>query len=250
MLRSLLLCELLLLPVQLALAAWWWGPWWLLGLVLYGLVLIGSLLYPQSQWWGEIMLRFGTRGREVLITLDAAPHGLELEPVLALLAQYQARALFFVSGQRALHHPELVQRIAQSGHAIGCSLMNADAPDLWRRSKQSLREEISTMRSAVLAALPEGTELRWFRSPRDQQNPFLNQVLHDLGMQRLGWTVADDGPVLKDPEAVLIRMRREIAPGAIVLLRHGQKDLRGAQTLPWLLEELLLWLQGQGYKLG
>jgi hypothetical protein len=129
-------------------------------------------------------------------------------------------------------------------------MMDAHAPDLWRRSRRSLNDEITAVKLAVSDSLPDGVEVRWFRSPRDQQNPFLNEVLSQLQMQRLGWTVADDGLLLKDPEALLIRMRREIVPGSILLLRHGQKDLHGAQTLPWLLEELLLWLRGQGYKLG
>jgi peptidoglycan/xylan/chitin deacetylase (PgdA/CDA1 family) len=248
--RRLLLCELCLLPLQLALVAFFHSPWWLLGLVPLLLLLLWSLFAKKCSWWGPALQHFPTRGREVLITLDAAPHGLELEPVLQLLAHYQARALFFISGRRALQHPELVRRIAEAGHPIGCSMMEADVPSLWSRSPRSLRQEITAARTAILAALPEGTELRWFRSPGDQHHPALHGILQQLKMERIGWVVADDGPTLKDAEQVLLRLRRAVSPGAIILLRHGQKDARGAQTLPWLLEELLLWLKGQSYSLG
>jgi polysaccharide deacetylase family protein (PEP-CTERM system associated) len=41
------------------------------------------------------------------------------ERLLALLAEYQVKATFFVLGHVARHHPDLVRRIDQAGHEIG-----------------------------------------------------------------------------------------------------------------------------------
>lgn len=45
--------------------------------------------------------------------------GVGLEIILDLLAEYHARATFFVLGVVAQEHPQWVQRIAQAGHEIG-----------------------------------------------------------------------------------------------------------------------------------
>jgi peptidoglycan-N-acetylglucosamine deacetylase len=248
--RRLLVCELLVLPLQLAAAAWFHSGWWLLGLLPWAGLLAWSLLHPKCAWWGEAMHRFPTRGREVLIVIDHAPQALELQATLDLLARYQARALFMVSGARAKKHPELVQRIAACGHAVGCTAMNAEEPDFWRMGPQALRSQLRASVQAVRGAMPAGAELRWFRSPGDQHNAFLDEVLVELQLERVGWTARDDGARLKDREAMLVHFRQHTQPGAILLLRQGQTDANGQGSFLWLLEELLLWLRGQGYSLG
>jgi peptidoglycan-N-acetylglucosamine deacetylase len=248
--RRLLVCELLLLPLQLAALAWVHAAWWLLLLLPWAGLLAWSLLRVKCDWWGSAMHRFPTRGREVLLALEDAPHALELQATLDLLTQYQARALFFVTGDRARRHPELIRRIYQAGHAIGCTALDAERPSFWRLGPQQLRAELRASVKLVRAALPAGAELRWFRAPADQHNAFLDEVLTELQLERVGWTTRDDGPLLKDGEEMLKRFRREISPGAIVLLRHGATTADGKACLPWLLEELLLWLKGQGYSMG
>jgi hypothetical protein len=45
-------------------------------------------------------------------------------------------------------------------------------------------------------------------------------------------------------------MRRDINQGAIIALYHGHTDKIGEPVVPDLVRELLLWLRGQGYRLG
>src|SRR3989442_11666872 len=53
------------------------------------------------------------------LTFDDGPHAASTPQLLEILERHQARATFFMLGQFALQYPELVQRIAQAGHAIG-----------------------------------------------------------------------------------------------------------------------------------
>lgn len=60
-----------------------------------------------------------TRAPVVALTFDDGPH-LEYTPrLLDILQRYQASATFFMIGEVAQKHPELVQLVAQAGHAIG-----------------------------------------------------------------------------------------------------------------------------------
>lgn len=43
-----------------------------------------------------------------------------VEPILILLERYEVQATFFVLGEVMRHHPDLIQRLRQQGHEIGC----------------------------------------------------------------------------------------------------------------------------------
>ena len=56
---------------------------------------------------------------EVVLTFDDGPNPPTTSKVLAALAQECVRATFFLIGQHAAEHPEMVKRIAREGHTIG-----------------------------------------------------------------------------------------------------------------------------------
>lgn len=57
--------------------------------------------------------------REVVLTFDDGPNPPTTSKVLAALAQECVRATFFLIGQHAAQHPDMVKRIAREGHTIG-----------------------------------------------------------------------------------------------------------------------------------
>lgn len=63
--------------------------------------------------------RSDDRPVEVALTFDDGPHPEWTPTVLDVLAEADWRGTFFVVGERAARHPELVRRIASEGHAIG-----------------------------------------------------------------------------------------------------------------------------------
>jgi len=54
----------------------------------------------------------------VLLTFDDGPHPLGTPAVLAALDRHRAPAVFFVSGEQAERHPQLVREIAAAGHEL------------------------------------------------------------------------------------------------------------------------------------
>lgn len=63
---------------------------------------------------GEIQSRI-----HISFTFDDGPHPEYTPLLLDLLKQYHQRATFFVIGEKAKRHPELIERIINEGHEIG-----------------------------------------------------------------------------------------------------------------------------------
>ncbi|HEY3933863.1 MAG TPA: polysaccharide deacetylase family protein [Gemmatimonadales bacterium] len=55
----------------------------------------------------------------IALTFDDGPDPVSTPRVLDALGVAKARATFFLIGERAARHPEIVKRIADEGHAIG-----------------------------------------------------------------------------------------------------------------------------------
>ena len=60
-----------------------------------------------------------TRDPVAALTFDDGPHPEYTPLLLNILERYQARATFFMIGDAAQRHPDLVRQVAQGGHAIG-----------------------------------------------------------------------------------------------------------------------------------
>ncbi|HEY2956428.1 MAG TPA: polysaccharide deacetylase family protein [Candidatus Eisenbacteria bacterium] len=82
--------------------------------------------------------------------------------ILDLLCRRGARATFFVLGDVAARHPDLVRRIAGEGHEIACHGMTHRP--LWRLTPESFRRELRDSRAALRAALGHDSAVG-FRAP-------------------------------------------------------------------------------------
>lgn len=97
------------------------------------LALGGGLLLSQWAYWAEpelafdiaelltprLVYRVDTTARLVALSFDDGPHPVHTPRVLDILERHGAKATFFLIGERALRHPEIVGRIRSSGHEVG-----------------------------------------------------------------------------------------------------------------------------------
>ena len=75
---------------------------------------------PVLEWLTPgILYRVRTREALVALSFDDGPHAVFTPEVLEILERYGAKATFFLIGERAERHPELVERIRAAGHEIG-----------------------------------------------------------------------------------------------------------------------------------
>ncbi len=173
---------------------------------------------PNSRFYTPVLSRLPDAGNSVWLTIDDGP-GPETRAVLDLLDQHQARATFFLVGERALAQPELVQEILRRGHDLGNHSHSHPQARFWRLGPAAMRAEIEGCQHALQAL--SGHPVRWYRSVVGMTNPFVAPVLKALGLVRVGWSARGYDGVGCTPEGVLSRLLPDLQPGAIVLLHEG-----------------------------
>ena len=103
------------------------------------------------------------------------------EFLLDLMRRHKARSTFFVLGDVARRHPDLVRRIVDEGHELA-SHGFSHAP-LWKLDRESFRAELRDFRQAVRDALGDDPA-RGFRAPTfslDRTTAWALEVLREEG---------------------------------------------------------------------
>jgi len=78
--------------------------------------LVGGFFGPKKILW-----RYSPRSmRAIALTFDDGPHPIFTPLVLDQLQAMGAKATFFLIGECAEKYPEIVQRIIDEGHEVGC----------------------------------------------------------------------------------------------------------------------------------
>jgi peptidoglycan/xylan/chitin deacetylase (PgdA/CDA1 family) len=104
--------------------------------------------------------RFPQRVKRVALTFDDGPSQWTA-PVLELLREHEARATFFLIGERVSERPDDVRRIVEGGHEVGSHTMTH--PRLTEIGDQEVRREIQDGARAVAEVVGERPHL--FRAP-------------------------------------------------------------------------------------
>ncbi len=95
------------------------------------LFLLYALLAPSAQVLVRVFTRFETRAPAVCLTIDDGPDEADTPQLLDLLDRHQARAVFFLIGERAGRQPELVAEILRRGHAVGHHTQTHPVATFW-----------------------------------------------------------------------------------------------------------------------
>jgi peptidoglycan/xylan/chitin deacetylase (PgdA/CDA1 family) len=138
--------------------------------------------------------------------------------VLDLLREHEARATFFVIGQRVREHPELVKRIVAEGHELGSHTLTH--PRLTEITDDDVRSEITGGLEAVEEVLGERSKL--FRAPGFHAGPRELAIVEDLGLEAVFADIdPQDWRPDRDSHTIFGLVLRELRDGVIVDLHDG-----------------------------
>jgi peptidoglycan/xylan/chitin deacetylase (PgdA/CDA1 family) len=151
------------------------------------------------------------------LTFDDGPDPEYTPRLLDMLAKYQAHATFFMIGEAAQAHPELVRRIAHAGHAIGNHSWNHPSFPLI-----SGRERRAQIRACAEAIAPHGERL--FRPPYTEQNIASRIDALLLSYKVVMFDAWSDDWCGGDPETVARQLERRIHPGGMIVLHDRLSD--------------------------
>jgi peptidoglycan/xylan/chitin deacetylase (PgdA/CDA1 family) len=202
------------------------------------MLILFPTLVANCQWWGPVMTHFETPRREVWLTIDDGPDPIHTPRLLEILDRFDARATFFVIGERAAKFPAELEAIRAAGHEVANHTATHPSATFWCLPPGRIAREID--RCEIVT--------RHFRAPGGMKNFFVHPVLARRQMELVGWTVRGLDTVSKDADAVAARVLREVKPGAIVLLHEGHRTATDPDFHPRCLEQTLLALTTANYR--
>ena len=196
-------------------------PWALAALLINHAIITTAGLLPRTTLLGPNLNHLpddAVARREVAITIDDGPDPDVTPRVLDLLDAADAKATFFCIGWRARENPALCREIVARGHRVenhGDSHSKAFAFFGPGRMKADIAAAQTTFAGIT------GQAPRYFRATAGLRNPFLDAVLHGLGLKLASWTRRPYDTRCGDPDIVLERLSRDLGPGDILLLHDG-----------------------------
>ena len=195
-----------------------------------------SVVFPSFEVYGPIVSRGPPGSARVALTFDDGPHPVTTRRVLEVLAATPHRATFFVLGEKARRHPDVVREIHAAGHTIG---IHGDRHDRLHsfRMPRSIHDGIARACDAVEAAT--GTRPRYFRPPLGHISLTTALGARRAGVALVHWSSRGyDGMRRRDPDAVIRRISRALDDGTIVMLHdaseHDDFEPASVRALPRL----------------
>lgn len=180
----------------------------------------------------------GPRGvKGVALTFDDGPHPVHTRRVLDILDEHGAKATFFVIGEKAARHPDVIREIAARGHDLAIHSFTHDRFLNMRHESRIEREIADTAR--IIEELT-GQKTRFFRPPVGFTSPRTTMAVRALGVDVVGWTArAYDGLGMTTGARIVERIAPSLEDGSIVLLHdapeRGEQMPASVDALPGLL---------------
>jgi peptidoglycan/xylan/chitin deacetylase (PgdA/CDA1 family) len=167
----------------------------------------------------------------ILLTFDDYGTPAQITDLLKLLASENVRAMFFLQGDWAQANPDLVDRIAAAGHAIGNHTYSH--PDLRRLTDDEVRTEITS-----------GLSCSWLRPPQGRYNARIRAIAKELGYRICYWSIDSDDWQGSSAEYMERKILQELHPGAVILFHaHAAHTI---EALP----SIIRGIRSRGFKLA
>jgi len=155
-----------------------------------------------------------TGAAAVALTFDDGPDPDSTVRLAEALEKHGARGTFFVVGRSARRYPELLERLAGGGHAIGNhSWGHRSFPTLSSRQR---RKQIRLCEKAIR---PYGSKI--FRPPFGHQDLRSRFDLLLAGYKVVTWSFLAEDWLDLDAGRILAKIEAKIRPGSIILLHDA-----------------------------
>ncbi len=186
------------------------------------------LLFPKLEWEGN------TEGQRIYLTFDDGPIPGVTDWVLDTLEKYDARATFFCVGENVQRHPDIYERIAQKGHAVGNHTFHHVKG--WSTDTVAYSEEVARTATMVRSDLFRPPYGRISRSQVLALRPSYRIIMWSL--------LSGDYESGLNRERSLRKLMQHTRPGSIVVFHDSEK---ARANLEWLLPRYLEFCAARGY---
>lgn len=173
-------------------------------------------------------LGLGARKRQhtsgVALTFDDGPDPEYTPRILKVLDRHGTKATFFVVGEKAARHPEMIKEIIARGHQIGVHSMHHTYAWLempWKTWRQ-WQQAVSTVETVI------GQEVKMVRPPWGTFNLFTWLWIKTHRKKAILWdTEGHDWQAHRTPQEIAARIVHKVWEGSIIVM-HDSGGEKGA----------------------
>lgn len=154
--------------------------------------------------------------------------------ILKVLNKHKVRATFFVSGEWAERHPQIIEEISEEGHEIG--MLGYRYKNYLEFDLEQIRKDISYAKE-VFHKLGYD-DIKYMRSPSGDFNEEMNDLVESLEMEIIHWSINPrdwENPGVEEISSFVIE---EASGGDIVLLHASDSAKQTAKALEKVLPKL------------
>ncbi|MDH7601533.1 MAG: polysaccharide deacetylase family protein [Armatimonadota bacterium] len=177
--------------------------------------------------------------KQVAITFDDGPHPTYTPKLLAILDAFDAKATFFLVGEKAEKYPQLVRMIMSGGNSIGNHTYHH--VNLTKIPIEDVATEIKACGKVLQSITGQAPHL--FRPPGGDYDRNVIQAATALGYITVLWTDNPGDYTSPGVKTIESRILDSIDNGSIILLHDGIR-----QTID-VLPQILRYLKSKGYEL-
>ncbi|MFD0696779.1 polysaccharide deacetylase family protein [Paenibacillus sp. GCM10027628] len=131
---------------------------------------------------GEVVWEITTDEKVIALTFDDGPHPEYTAQILDLLKQYDAKATFFVVGNKVKLYPDLLKREVDEGH----ELANHTYSHAYLSKRTNMKKEINKAEEIIYATT--GRHCQLFRPPGGFFNERLVSTVRQEGYKMVMWS--------------------------------------------------------------
>jgi peptidoglycan-N-acetylglucosamine deacetylase len=182
-----------------------------------------------------------TEENKVALSFDAAWGNEDTQNILNILAKYDVKVTFFMTGEWVNKYPDDVKAIAAAGHDLGNHSENHK--QMSQLNKEQCIDEIMKPHNRIKELT--GIEMNLFRAPYGDYNNNLVGSARECGYYTIQWDV--DSLDWKDygVESIINKTvnSKDLGNGSIILMHNG------AKYTPEALESIITGLMNKGYEI-
>ncbi len=192
-----------------------------------------------------IITRLPADKRVVALTFDDGPDPLFTPRLLKTLRDEGIKATFFVIGNRARAHPELVRRMISEGHEVGNHTMSH--PRLTQVPKEMVRYEIVEAQRVLEETLGGTPSL--FRPPYGRIDQTTMHMASDAGLKIVMWSVDSRDWEGISAKEIIGNVLPNVEPGSIIIMHCAGGVVEGFYQTLEALPGIVTGLKKMGYQM-
>lgn len=189
--------------------------------IYYGTSLIFSLSAKQTA-----LIKGNPDEKQVAFTFNISWGDEKVHDIIKVLDKHDVRATFFVSGEWAERHPQVLEAVTEQEHELGM---------LGYRYKNYLEQEISQVRKDIVYAKTLFDKLgyrqiRYIRPPSGLFNEEIITLSENLGLEVVHWSIASNDWENPGVEAI-VKESIKATNGDIILFHASDVAKQTASAL-------------------